>query len=160
MQRKGCFQGLPRNTEIWENKTEIIEVYEETFYMGGVEQPSRYVKFAKKKEQKDRSQILIVTTCLDIPLKTLYKIIKARWHIENRVFNNLKTEAALGHCFVHGGNAVEAILYLIFIASNLFQLFMQRRIKNTVTIQKELVRLLLKGLYLLKYDKNLIFNSG
>jgi len=149
-----------KKSEVWENKTEIIEVYEEVFYMGGVEQPLRYVKFAKKKEQKDRSQILIVTTCLDMPLKTLYRIIKARWHIENRVFNNLKTEAAMGHCFIHGGNAVEAILYLIFIASNLFQLFKQRRIRNTVTIQKELVRLLLKGLYLLKYDKDLIFSSG
>ena len=81
--------------EVWNNKTEIIEVYEETFYMTGVEQPLRYVKFAKKKEQKDRSQILIVTTCLDIPLKRLYKIIKARWHIENRVFNNLKTDVQI-----------------------------------------------------------------
>ncbi len=98
--------------------------------------------------------------CLDMPLKTLYNIIKARWNIENRVFNNLKAEAALDHCFVHGGNGVEAILSFIFIASNLFQLFKQKRIKNTITLQKELVRLLLKGLYLLKYDKTLIFNSG
>ena len=37
--------------------------------MSGVEQPSRYVKYAKKKDDKDRSQILIVTTCLDMPLK-------------------------------------------------------------------------------------------
>jgi len=110
-------------SEIWDNKTEIIEVYEETFFMSGVEQPLRYVKYAKKKDDKDRSQILIVTTCLDMPLKTLHKIIKARWHIENRVFNNLKNEAALGHCFVHGGNGVEVILHLIFITSNLFQLF-------------------------------------
>jgi hypothetical protein len=146
--------------EIWENETEIIEVYEETFHMSGVEQPLRYIKYAKKKDQKDRTQILIVTTCLDLPLKTLHKIIKARWHIENRVFNNLKDEAALDHCFVHGGNGVEAILHFIFIASNLFQLFKQKRIKNTITIQKELVRLLLKGLYLLKYDKDLIFSSG
>jgi hypothetical protein len=66
----------------------------------------------------------------------------------------------MDHCFVHGGNGVEAILYLIYMASNLFQLFKQKRIKNTITIQKELVRLLLKGLYLLKYDRDLIFNSG
>ena len=128
--------------------------------MNGVEQPLRYVKYAKKKDDKDRSQILIVTTCLDMSLKTLYKIIKARGNIENRIFNNLKTEAALDHCFVHGGNGVEAILYLIFISSNLFQLFKLKRIKNTITLQKELVRLLLKGLYLLKYDRELIFNSG
>ena len=111
--------------------------------------------------RKEKAEVRInKTETIEVYEETFYKIIKARWHIENRVFNNLKTEAALGHCFIHGGNAVEAILYLIFIASNLFQLFKQRRIKNTVTIQKELVRLLLKGLYLLKYDRNLIFSSG
>ena len=72
----------------------------------------------------------------------------------------MKQEAGLGHCFVHGGNAVEAILYLIFIAANLFQLFKARRIKNQVPIQRELVRLLLKGLYLLKRDKRLMFDTG
>lgn len=146
--------------EVWKNKNEIIEVYDEEFYMNGVEQPLRYIKYANKKENKERSQILIITTCLNMSLKTLYKIIKARWNIENREFNNLKSEAALDHCFVHGGNSVEAILYFIFIASNLFQLFKQRRIKNHIKTQKELVRLLLKGLYLLKYDRDLIFNSS
>ena len=145
-------------TEVWDN--ERIEVYEETFHMSGVERPLRYVKYTRKKENKDRSQMLIVTTSLNMPLKTLYKIIKARWNIENRIFNNLKTEAALDHCFVHGGNSVSAILNFIFIASNLFQLFKQKRIKNHVSLQKELVRLLLKGLYLLKFDRSLIFNSG
>ncbi len=33
-------------------------------------------------------------------------------------------------------------------------------IKNQVRIQKELIRLLLKGLYLLQYDKELIFDTG
>lgn len=72
----------------------------------------RFVKYAKKKKNKERSQIKIITTCLNMSLKTSCRIIKARWDIENSVFNNLKSEAALGHCFVHGGNAVEAILCL------------------------------------------------
>lgn len=86
-----------------------------------------------------------------MPLKSLYKMIKVRWEIENSVFNTLKNEAAMGHCFVHGGNSVEAILYLIFISSNVFQLFKLRRIKNYVEIQKELVRLLLKVILKLRY---------
>ena len=102
---------------------------------------------------------MIITTCLEISLKTLYKIIKARWDIENSIFNNLKTEANMDHCFVHGGNSVEAVLSLMFISSNLFQLFKHLRIKNHIHIQKELVRLLLKGLYLLKYDLNIIFDT-
>ena len=43
--------------------------------------------------------------------------MKARWNLENRVFNNLKNNANLDHCFVHGGNAVKAVLHLMFIAS-------------------------------------------
>jgi len=152
-------------SEIWESKGGKIEIYEGNFNMNGVEQPLRYVKYAKSKSENksknktERSQMLIITTCVNMSLETLYKIIKARWEIENSIFNNLKNEVSMGHCFVHGGNAVEAILYCIFIASNLFQLFKLRRIKNHVKIQRELVRLLLKGLYLLKHDKNLIFNT-
>jgi predicted transposase YbfD/YdcC len=146
-------------SEIWDNKSEKIFVSEEIFYMKGVDKPLRYVKFTKRKSGLEYSQILIVTTCTEMKLKTLYKIIKARWEIENGIFNTLKNEASLGHCFVHGGNAVEAILYCIFIASNLFQLFKQRRIKNHIGSQRELVRQLFKGLYLLKYERCMIFDT-
>ena len=89
--------------------------------MDNVEQPLRFVKFALKHKNKLRTQIMIVTTCMDMALKTLFKIIRARWDVENSIFNNLKRECGLKHCFVHGGNAVEAVLYLIFMASsNLF----------------------------------------
>lgn len=148
--------------EIWDAREDgsIIKVYEKYFYMKGVDRPLRFIKFTTKYEDKRRSQIMIVTTSQEMSLETLYKMIKARWNIENSVFNNLKAEADLGHCFVHGGNAVEAIISLIFIAFNLFQLFKLKRIKNHIHIQKELVRLLVKGLYLLRYDKSLIFDTG
>jgi len=45
-----------------------------------------------------RTQIMIVTTCMDMALKTLFKIIRARWDIENSIFNNLKSECGLEHC--------------------------------------------------------------
>jgi len=131
----------------WHDGDYKIKAYESKFYMDGVERPLRYVKFAKRKSNGERSQVLIVTTAMDMSLKTVYKIMKARWNIENRVFNNLKNHANLNHSFVHGGNAVEAILYLMFIASNLFQLFKTRRLRNHVPIQIELVRLLHRGLY-------------
>ena len=131
----------------WHDGEYKIKAYESVFTMDGVHAPLRYVKFAKIKSNGDRSQVLIVTTAMDMNLKTVYKIMKARWNIENRVFNNLKNHANLNHSFVHGGNATEAILYLMFIASNLFQLFKTRRLKNHVPIQIELVRLLRRGLY-------------
>ena len=104
---------------------------------------------SNRQHKQQRTQIMIITTCMDMSLKTLFKIIRARWDIENSIFNNLKSECGLEHCFVHGGKAV-AVLYLIFIASNIMQLFLIRRLKNHFTAQREMVRLLLKGLYLLK----------
>lgn len=137
---------------IWENEKGIekIEVYEQVFTMTGVIQSLRFIKFAIKYPNKKRSQIMIVTNCMEMSLETILKMIKARVDIENCIFNNMKNHAGLEHCYVHGENAVEAILFLIFIADDLFQLFKVRRIKNQVQIQKELVRLLLKGLYLLR----------
>ena len=96
---------------------------------------------------------------MTVVTKTLFKMIRARWDIENSIFNNLKTEYGLEHCFVHGGKAVEAVLYLIFIASNIMQLFLFRRLKKQFTTQREMVRLLLKGLYLLKFKAELVFSS-
>ncbi len=103
---------------------------------------------------------MVVTSCLEMSHRTLLKMIKSRWGIENSVFNNLKTECGLEHCYVHGGNAVEAVLCLIFIAANIMQMLLLRRLKSHYQTQKEMVRKLLKGLYLLKYDRELVFSSG
>ena len=145
--------------DVWEDEKgfEKVEVYESTLTMDNVEQPLRFVKFALKHNNKQRTQIMMVTTCMDMALKTLFKIIRARWDIENSIFNNLKRECGLDHCFVHGGNAVEAVLYLIFVSSNIMQLFLVRRLRKHFTTQREMVRLLLKGLYLMKYKAELVF---
>ncbi len=97
---------------------ENVKVYEGHFDMKNVEKPLRFVKFLMKKPDGKRSQIMIVTTCMEVDFKTLVKIIRARQDIENSIFNNLKTECGLEHCLVHGGNAIEAVLCLIFIATN------------------------------------------
>ena len=139
---------------------ENVKVYEWNFNMDNVGKPLRFIKFLMKKPDGKRSQIMIVTTCMEMELRTLFKIIRARQDIENSIFHNLKTECGLEHCFVHGGNAVEAVLCLIFIASNILQLFYHRRIKRHIRTQRELVRVLFKGLYLLKRRREMIFDSG
>ncbi|MEX1378410.1 MAG: transposase [Eubacteriales bacterium] len=144
----------------WYDNDYRIKASESIFYMTGVEQQLRHIKFAKKHRNGDRSQVLIIATAMDMSVKTVYGIMKARWNIENRVFNNLKNNANLNHCFVHGGNAIEAVLYLMFMASNLFQLFKVRRLKNHILIQKELVRLLLKGLYFYRSCNDYILDTG
>ncbi len=47
----------------------------------------------------------------------------------------------------------------MFIANNLMQLFLIRRLRKRYETQREIVRLLLKGLYLLKYKSELVFNT-
>ena len=145
-----------RDIEGYEN----VKVYEGYFQMKNVEKELRFIKFLMKKPDGKRVQIMIVTTCLDMSLRTLFKIIRARQDIENSIFHNLKTECGLEHCFVHGGNAIEAVLCLIFIASNILQLFYHRRLKRVLQTQVELVRQLVKGLYTLKRDDELIFKTG
>ncbi len=147
---------------IWTNikDFESVKVYEETFWMKNVDRKLRFVKYLMTRHDGKHSQIMIVTTCMEMELITLFRIIRARQNIENSIFHNLKTECGLEHCYVHGGNSIEAVLCLIFITSNFIQLFYHRRIKKSVQTQVELVRLLLKGLYLLKKKPDVVFSTG
>jgi len=139
---------------------ERVSISESTFMMDKVDQPLRFVKFEMKRLNGRYSRILIVTSCMDMKLETLFKMIRDRWDIENTIFNNLKKQCGLEHGYVHCGNAVEAVYYLIFIAANSMQLFIFRRLKGFFCTQIEIARLLLKGLYLLKYRKELVFSSA
>ena len=93
---------------------------------------------------------------MDIDLDTIFKIIRGRQDIENSIFHNLKTECGLEHCFVHGQNAIEAVFCLIFIAADYVRLFCFRRIKSSIKTQVELIRQLVKGLYLFKRNPNIL----
>ena len=66
------------------NKTEAVEVWEDE---KGFTKIEVYVKFSIKHTNKQRTQMMIVTTCMDMALKSLFKIIRARWDIENSIFN-------------------------------------------------------------------------
>jgi len=89
--------------DVWHDTNQKrIKVYESMFEMSNVKEPLRLVKFAIKNTDGSRSQIMIVTTLMETSLKTLYKMIKARWNIENSIFNNMKSEYHLDNSFVHG----------------------------------------------------------
>ena len=88
----------------WRDGDQKVKVYESLFNMDGVDQPIRYIKFAKKNKDGNRSQVLIITTSMTAITKTIYKIMKARWDIENRVFNNLKNNANLNHFYFSCSN--------------------------------------------------------
>jgi len=50
--------------DVWEDEKgfEKVEVYESIFTMDNVEQPLRFVKFALKHNNKQRTQIMMVTS--------------------------------------------------------------------------------------------------
>jgi hypothetical protein len=148
--------------EIWQNYEgyKSVEVYEGYFKMNNVGPELRFIKFHQRKQNNKRTQIMIITTSMNLEPNTIYKIIKARQDIENSIFHKLKTECGLSHCYVHGGNAIEAVLCLIFLASNYLELFYCRRIRKSLNTRIELIRQLYKGLYLLKYSTELIINTG
>ena len=63
-----------------------IKIYEYEFMMDNVDQPLRFIKYILKYPNKKRSQIMIVTTNMDMSLKTLFKMIRARWDVENCIY--------------------------------------------------------------------------
>lgn len=112
-----------------------ISAWETTVKMKSVNEPLRYVKFLKKvtntrTNKRKYTQICIITTSHTIPLETLFKIIKARWQVENNVFRQLKTQWHMDHCFIHDENGLEANLWFMIIAFNLMQLYFFRRLKD------------------------------
>jgi hypothetical protein len=95
----------------------------------------------------ERSTSYIVTTCPKGLVKaiTVWKIMHARWDIENEVFHEAKTYCSLGHCFIHDEVATEVMWNLQVIALNLFLLFMYRALREKVT-RVGLARAILIGL--------------
>jgi len=136
-----------------------MEVYENFFIMNNVGSELRFIKFHQTNQNNKRTQIMIITTSMNLEPNTIYKIIKANKDIENSIFHKLKTECGLSHCYVHGGNAIEVVLCLIFLALNYLELFYCRRIRKSINTRIELIRQLYKGLYLLKYSPEVIINA-
>ena len=118
----------------------------------------RYVKFCEaRKRYGERSQVLIVTTALDIECKDAIQNNESALEYRKSGIQQSEESCQYGSLFLFmARNSVEAILYLMFIASNLFQLFKTKRLKNHVPVQIELIRLLHRGLYQTDRKNNLI----
>jgi len=103
--------------------------------MKGVAGTVRFVKFLEVTrnlitEKEKISEVWIITTSKQLSLETLWKIIHARWGIENNIFRQLKTEWHMDHCFIHDATGIEATLMFMIIAFNLMQLFFFRRLRS------------------------------
>jgi hypothetical protein len=57
-----------------------------------------------------------------------FRIIRARWHIENTAFHQWTQYWNLAHVFRHEQHALSAVLLIWTLAFNLLQLFIYRRL--------------------------------
>lgn len=58
-----------KSTKKWYDGNHRIKAYESLFNMDGINQQLRYIKFAKKNTNGNRSQVLVVTTSMIISIK-------------------------------------------------------------------------------------------
>lgn len=111
-----------------------IKVWDEDdFQMSNSDIKVRFVKFTEEIHNGDKIEIKetwIITTDKFTSVEILWKIMHKRWHIENNVFHQLKTEWHLDHCFLHSPTGVETVLMFIIIAFNLMQLYFFRCIRG------------------------------
>lgn len=65
-----------------------------------------------------------------LPARTIHRVQRSRWHIENTLFNQWTQYWNLEHVFRHTTNAVQAVTLLWILAFNLLQLFVYCRLRR------------------------------
>jgi Transposase DDE domain len=115
---------------------------EEGFKMTGLDDPIRFIRFVetvtetvffggKPKPVTVVKEVWVITTLgRHVTAEVIWKMIHARWDIENNGFRELKTKWHIDHCFMHEPRAIEAIVMFIVLAFNLFQLYLFRRVQG------------------------------
>lgn len=63
-------------------------------------------------------------------LKNMVKVCHSRWHIENRCFKETAGMWNAEHIYRHSANAIMVFLLFLFMAVNIFNIFMNRNIKD------------------------------
>lgn len=63
-------------------------------------------------------------------VRILHKFHRGRWHIENTAFNQWTQLWHLGHVYRHTPGAVPALFLIWFLAFNLLQLFVHKRLRR------------------------------
>ena len=63
-------------------------------------------------------------------LKNTVKVCHARWHIENRCFNETVNAWKGDHIYRHTANAIVVFLLFLFMAINVFNIFFRRNVKD------------------------------
>jgi hypothetical protein len=65
-----------------------------------------------------------------LPVRTIHRLQRSRWHLENTAFNQWTQYWNLEHVFRHTPNAVHAVMLLWVLTFDLLQLFVYRRLRR------------------------------
>lgn len=107
-----------KRVKVWEDKFDLTN-----YEYGKV----RFIKYDEELADGKHKIICVITTLLNQDLKTILKIMHARWMIENNVFRVLKDRYNLDHCYVGELNAIRLINQIIILVYNLVNLYIKIR---------------------------------
>ena len=122
------FKGASYDLRIWDEEDfDSWDGVNGTLRVLRVEETRRCIKNGRSEETKQITHI--VTTCPQSQVKplTVWRIMHARWGIENRVFHQAKTHCSLEHSYIHHEIATEVLWQLQVLALNLMLLFRWNR---------------------------------
>ena len=123
-----------KETKTYEKVIRRIKVWDDEFdfvtYKGKVRVVRTVEEYLEGKKTKTQ-ELYIATNMLTHPLSTIVKIMHLRWHIENNGFRKLKQNFKLNHIYIGEFNAINYIIQMIILVSNLLEVYLKVRLKDS-----------------------------
>jgi len=86
----------------------------------------------KQDDPQQSDWIWVTTLSPQVPVDRIVHLGHQRWDIENYGFNELANEWHSDHIFKHDPGAIECFLLVVFLAYNIFHVFLARNVKPSV----------------------------
>ena len=161
-----------RKTQIKKNSTVTIteservisrkEVWDDVFDYDGYDDKVRVIKSHEKiyRDGKIVTETLyIATNMLEHDVETVIKIMHNRWNIENCGFRTLKQRYHIEHIFIGELNAINYIIQMVFMAFNLFELYLKIRLKEPVNFTWDIITKMFENYFHNDKEIQKLFNN-
>jgi hypothetical protein len=116
------------------DKNERIELWDcpQLHTLSSYDGPVRVVRALIHKENAEPSTWCFGVTgrATRLGAERVVRIGRGRWHLENTGFWQWTKYWCFGHVFTHGKDAIPALFYLFFLAFNILQLFVYRKLRG------------------------------
>ena len=120
------YEKVIRRVKVWDDEFDFVT------YKGKVRVVRTVEEYLEGKKIQTQ-ELYIATNMLTHPLPTIVKIMHIRWHIENNGFRKLKQNFKLNHIYIGEFNAINYIIQMIILVSNLLEVYLKIRLKDTST---------------------------